>query len=161
MTTFLRDDLGYLNSRQYAMSLIQYPDGRPRANDIDFISFKNDFIILGECKNFVCGKNEFWIDPTKYSMFNALADIIQKDNRKIFYVGTDSYGCTKPTDLVWAITHDSVASGETPSTTCSGSIILQKENMIPYTREAFSELGNHLLDHFGNKIKSVTFKILR
>jgi len=160
MASFLRDDMGYLNSRVYAMSLIQYKDGRPRANDIDFISFKNDFVIIGECKLFVHGKNELWIDPTKYNMFKILAKGIQKNNRKIFYVGTNSYDSTRANDLVWAITHDSVASGETPHETCSGSIILQKEDMIPYTREAFSELGNHLLDHYGNKIKSVTFERL-
>ena len=161
MTTFLRDDLGYLNSRYYAMSSILYPDGRPRANDIDFVSFKNDFIELGECKLFVCGKNELWVDSTKFDMLKLLAKKIEKTSRKIFFVGTDSYNLTRPTDMMRFTTLDSVLSGETPSRTSSGNIIIEKDDMIKSTREGFSELSNGLLDHYGGKIKSLTFKHLR
>ena len=161
MTTFLRDDLGYLNSRRYAMTSIQYTDGRPRTNDIDFVSFKNDFIELGECKLFVCGKNEMWIDSTKFNMLKLLANQIKKINRKIFFVGTESYSLTRPTDMMYFTTLDSVLSGETPSQTCSGNIIIEKDDMIKSSREGFSELANGLLDHFGRNIRSLTFEHLR
>ena len=161
MTTFLRDDFGYLNSRRYAMTSIQYPDGRPRTNDIDFVSFKNDFIELGECKLFVCGKNEMWIDSTKFNMLKLLANQIKKINRKIFFVGTESYSLTRPTDMMYFTTLDSVLSGETPSQTCSGNIIIEKDDMIKSNREGFSELCNGLLDHFGHNIRSLTFEHLR
>jgi len=161
MTTFLRDDLGYLNSRRYAMTSIQYTDGRPRTNDIDFVSFKNDFIELGECKLFVCGKNEMWIDSTKFNMLKLLANQIKKINRKIFFVGTESYSLTSPTDMMYFTTLDSVLSGETPSKTCSGNIIIEKDDMIKSSREGFSELANGLLDHFGRNIRSLTFEHLR
>ena len=161
MTTFLRDDLGYLNSRRYAMTSIQYTDGRPRTNDIDFVSFKNDFIELGECKLFVCGKNEMWIDSTKFNMLKLLANQIKKINRKIFFVGTESYSLTRPTDMMYFTTLDSVLSGETPSQTCSGNIIIEKDDMIKSNREGFSELCNGLLDHFGRNIRSLTFEHLR
>ena len=121
MTGFLNDDYGYLNSRRYAMTSIQYPDGRPRTNDIDFVSFKNNFIELGECKLFVCGKNEMWVDSTKFNMLKLLGKTIDKLNRKIFFVGTESYSLTKPTDMMYFTTLDSVLSGETPSKTCSGN----------------------------------------
>ena len=161
MTTFLRDDLGYLNSRYYAMSSINYPDGRQRTNDIDFVSFKNNFIELGECKLFVAGKSEMWIDATKFNMLKLLANQIKKINRKIFFVCTESYNLTRPTDMMHFTTLDSVLSGETPSKTCSGNIIIEKDNMIKATREGFSELCNGLLDHFGHSITSMTFKHLR
>ena len=161
MTTFLRDDFGYLNSRRYAMTSIQYPDGRPRTNDIDFVSFKNDFVELGECKLFVSGKSEMWSDSTKFNMLKLLANQIKKINRKIFFVGTESYNLTRPTDMMHFTTLDSVLSGETPSKTCSGNIIIEKDNMIKATREGFSELCNGLLDHFGHNITSMTFKHLR
>ena len=161
MTSFLNDDYGYLNSRRYAMSSIIYPDGRPRTNDIDFVSFKNNFIELGECKLFVAGKSEMWIDATKFNILKLLANQIKKINRKIFFVGTESYSLTKPTDMMYFTTLDSVLSGETSSKTCSGNIIIEKDNMIPATREGFSELCNGLLDHFGRNIKSLTFEHLR
>ena len=161
MTTFLRDDFGYWNSSRYAMTSIQYPDGRPRTNDIDFVSFKNDFVELGECKLFVSGKSEMWIDSTKFNMLKLLANQIKKINRKIFFVGTESYNLTSPTDMMHFTTHDSVLSGETPSKTCSGNIIIEKDNMIRATREGFSELCNGLLDHFGRDIGSLTFQHLR
>ena len=161
MTSFLNDDYGYLNSRRYAMTSIQYPDGRPRTNDIDFVSFKNDFIELGECKLFVAGKSEMWIDATKFNMLKLLANQIKKINRKIFFVGTESYNLTSPTDMMHFTTLDSVLSGETPSKTCSGNIIIEKDDMIKSTREGFSELSNGLLEHYGGKIKSLTFEHLR
>ena len=161
MTGFLNDDYGYLNSRRYAMSSINYPDGRQRTNDIDFVSFKNNFIELGECKLFVAGKSEMWIDATKFNMLKLLANQIKKINRKIFFVGTESYNLTSPTDMMHFTTLDSVLSGETPSKTCSGNIIIEKDNMIPSTREGFSELCNGLLDHFGCNIRSLTFQHLR
>ncbi|NWK05698.1 hypothetical protein HX833_06425 [Marine Group I thaumarchaeote] len=143
------------------MTSIQYPDGRPRTNDIDFVSFKNDFIELGECKQFVAGKSEMWLDSTKIAMLKLFGKIIGKFNRKIFLTGTDSYSLTRPTDFMYFTTLDSVLSGETPSKTCSGNIIIEKDNMIKSTREGFSELCNGLLDHFGRDIGSLTFKHLR
>ena len=71
MTSFLRDDIGYLNSRQYAMSLIRYPNGSYKTNDIDFVSFENERLLIGECKQFVKGKNEIWFDNTKIKLFNT------------------------------------------------------------------------------------------
>ena len=67
--------------RKTAMSSIIYPDGRPRTNDIDFVSFKNNFIELGECKLFVAGKSEMWIDATKFNILKLLANQIKKINR--------------------------------------------------------------------------------
>ena len=161
MTTYLRDDLGYLNSRHYAVSSILYDDGRPAAGDIDLVSasFKNNGLIFGEFKQFVNGKNEVWIDSTKMHMLKLLATNIEPRNRKIFIVGTDDYSLTRPKDLMWVTTLDSLLSHETESQTCGGNIIIQKEHMIPFTREAFSELGMKLLNH--NCINSLTFEHLR
>ena len=158
MATYLRDDIGYLNSRQYAMSLIRYPNGSYKTNDIDFVSFENERFLFGECKQFVNGKSEIWIDYTKFNMLKLLAQKIEKTSRKIWLVGTDSYDLTKPTDELRAITFDDVLRGGTPYQTCAGNIIIQKEAMIPYDREAFSELGNQLLK---NPWKSITFDHLR
>ena len=72
MASILRDDIGYLNSRHYAMSLIQYPNGNYKTNDIDFVSFENERFLFGECKQFVKGKNEIWIDNTKLNMLEQL-----------------------------------------------------------------------------------------
>ena len=158
MTSFLRDDIGYLNSRHYAMSLIRYPNGSYKTNDIDFVSFENERFLFGECKQFVNGKNEIWIDYTKFNMLKLLAKKIEQTSRKIFLVGTDSYDLTRPTDTLRQTTLDDVLRGETPYQTCSGNIIIQKEDMIPFDRQAFSELGNQLLK---NPWKSITFAHLR
>ena len=60
MTNTLNDEIAYLNSREYAMGLIQYPDGNNATNDIDFVStsFKNEVLLFGECKQFVNGKKK-------------------------------------------------------------------------------------------------------
>ena len=157
MATYLRDDIGYLNSRQYAMSLIRYPNGSHKTNDIDFVSFENERFLFGECKQFVNGKNELWLDNTKVNMLKLLGKKIEQTSRKIFLTGTDSYDLTKPTDILWQTTLDDVLRGGTPYQTCGGNIIIQKEDMIPITREAFSELGNQLLK---NPWKSITFDYL-
>ena len=157
MATYLRDDIGYLNSRQYAMSLIRYPNGSYKTNDIDFVSFENERFLFGECKQFVNGKNELWLDNTKVNMLKLLGKKIEQTSRKIFLVGTDSYDLTKPTDTLRATTLDDVLRGGTPYQTCAGNIIIQKEDMIPYNREGFSELGNQLLK---NPWKSITFDYL-
>jgi len=149
MTSFLRDDLGYLGSRYYSMSLIQYPDGNHRTNDIDFVSVKNNYLQFGEVKMFIPSKDEIWIDYTKFSMLKQLAEQIKESNRKIFLVGTDNYALTAPTDKLWYATLDSVLKRETPSLTLDGNIVLHKDNMIKATREGFSELGNRLLDYYG------------
>ena len=138
------------------MSLIQYPDGRPMTNDIDFASFYHNYLVLGECKQFVNGKNEIWIDPTKLKMLRLLGNLIEPTHRKIFFVGTDDYSLQKPGDDLWFQTLDSLLSEQVPYETCSGSIVIQKEDMIPGTREGFSALGNGVLKHYG--IKSMTFK---
>ena len=157
MASILRDDIGYLNSRHYAMSLIQYPNGNYKTNDIDFVSFENERFLFGECKHFVTGKNEIWIDNTKFHMLKLLNSKIEQTSRKIFLTGTDSYDLTRPTDILWQTTLDDVLRGGTPYQTCGGNIIIQKEDMIPITREAFSELGNRLLK---NPWKSITFDYL-
>ena len=156
MTNTLNDEIAYLNSREYAMGLIQYPDGNNATNDIDFVStsFKNEVLLFGECKQFVNGKNEIWIDRTKWYMLKLLASKIKQTSRKIFLVGTNNYSLARPTDILWQTTLDSVLRRETPAQTCCGNIIIQKEDMIPTTREAFSELANQLLRH---PIKSITF----
>ena len=161
MTSFLRDDLGYLNSRYYAVSSIRTKDGRAAAGDIDLVSasFKNNGLIFGEFKQFVNGKNEVWIDSTKMHMLKLLATNIEPQNRKIFIGGTDDYSLTRPTDTMWVTTLDSLLSHETESQTCGGNIIIQREDMIPFTREAFSELGMKLLNH--NCINSLTFEHLK
>ena len=161
MTTYLRDDLGYLNSRHYAVSSILYDDGRPAAGDIDLVSasFKNNGLIFGEFKQFVNGKNEVWIDSTKMHMLKLLATNIEPRNRKIFIAGTDDYSLTRPKDVMWITTLDSLLSHETESQTCGGNTIIQKEAMIPYEREAFSVQGIELLNH--NCINSLTFEHLR
>ena len=156
MTSFLRDDIGYLGSRYYSMSLIEYPNGNHRTNDIDFVSVKNNYLLFGETKMFIPGKDEIWIDYTKFSMLKQLAEQLDKSRRKIFLVGTDSYDLTSPTDKLWAITIDSVLSDETPSLTPSGNIVIHKDNMIPYTREEFSDLGNRLLDYYGCTTTPIT-----
>ena len=158
MASILRDDIGYLNSRHYAMSLIRYPNGSYKTNDIDFVSFENERFLFGECKQFVNGKNELWLDNTKVNMLKLLGKKIEQTSRKIFLTGTDSYDLTRPTDILWQTTLDSVLRRETPAQTCCGNIIIQKEDMIPITREAFSELGNQLLK---NPWKSITFDHLR
>ena len=83
MTTYLRDDLGYLNSRHYAVSSILYDDGRPAAGDIDLVSasFKNDGLLFGEFKHFITGKNEVWIG---FHMINRnfLLLVEESDNGK-------------------------------------------------------------------------------
>ena len=156
MTSFLRDDLGYLGSRYYSMSLIQYPDGNHRTNDIDFVSVKNNYLLIGEVKMFISGKDEIWIDYTKLSMLKQFGEQIKESNRKIFLVGTDSYALTAPTDKLWYTTLDSVLKGETPSLTLDGNIVLHKDNMIKATREGFSELGNRLLDYYGCTTTPIT-----
>ena len=161
MTTYLRDDLGYLNSRHYAVSSILYDDGRPAAGDIDLVSasFKNNGLIFGEFKHFVNGKNELWLDNTKIHMLKLLATNIEQRNRKIFISGSENYSLTRPTDIMYVTTLDSLLSHETPFQNSSGNIIIQKEDMIPFTREAFSELCMKLLNH--NCVNSLTFEHLR
>ena len=138
------------------MSLIQYPDGRPMTNDIDFVSFFHDYLVLGECKQFVNGKNEIWIDPTKWKMLNLFGKLIEPTHRKILFTATPDYSLQRSSDELWFQTLDSLLKDPHQYQTCSGSIIIQKEDMIPATREGFSELGNNLLKHYG--IKSMTFK---
>ena len=149
MTSYLRDDLGYLGSRYYSMSLIEYPNGNHRTNDIDFVSVKNNYLLFGETKMFIPGKDELWIDGMKMQVLTALADKIKESERKIFLVGTNNYGLTRPDDKLWFTTIDSVLNGETPSLTPGGNIVLHKDNMDKITREEFSDLGNRLLDYYG------------
>ena len=156
MTSFLRDDIGYLGSRYYSMSLIEYPNGNHRTNDIDFVSVKNNYLLFGETKMFIPGKDELWIDGMKMQVLTALADKIKESERKIFLVGTNNYGLTSPDDKLWFTTIDSVLSGETPSLTPGGNIVLHKDNMVKITREEFSDLGNRLLDYYGCTATSPT-----
>ena len=154
MTSFLHDDLGYLGSRYYSMSLIEYPNGNHRTNDIDFVSVKNDYLLFGETKMFIPGKDELWIDGMKWQVLKNLAEKIKESERKIFLVGTNNYHLTRPNDKLWFTTIDSVLKGETPSLTPGGNIVLHKDNMQEITREEFSELGNRLLDYYGCTVTS-------
>ena len=149
MTSYLRDDLGYLGSRCYSMGLIEYPNGNNRTNDIDFVSVKNNYLLFGETKMFIPGKDEIWIDGMKWQVLTAMAKKIKESERKIFLVGTNNYQLTRPDDRLWFTTVDSVLSGETPSLTPNGNIVLHKDNMIGSTKAEFSNLGNRLLDYYG------------
>jgi hypothetical protein len=132
----------FARSCEWAVSLITYTNGYPRATDLDSISHFGDKFVIIEAKRIY--KDEMSIPRGQILMFSELHKQLEKSH--LFIAGTYSYNMIRPEDLMYFVDFQKIVTKEIPHYyNSNGNMILNVKDMIPISRKGFSVLCNNIL----------------
>ena len=132
----------FARASEWSVGLVTYPNGYPRATDLDSISQVGEKFVVIEAKRIF---REDLSVPR--GQFMVLAELYRQLKQPYFFIaGTYGYDMCKPEDIMYYVDFKKILTKGIPhSYDRYGNLILNVKNMIPISRKGFSGICNNIL----------------
>lgn len=132
----------FARSCEWAISLVTYSNGYPRATDLDAVTQAGEKFVIIEAKRIY--KDTLTIPRGQFLMLSELHKQLKQPH--FFIAGTYSYNMFQPEDLMYFVDFKKVLTKEILYYfNENGSMVLNVKDMIPISRKGFSILCNDIL----------------
>jgi len=132
----------FARASEWSAGLITYPNGYPRATDLDSISQAGEKFVVIEAKRIFM--EDLAVPRGQFMVLSELHRQLKQPHFSI--VGTYGYDMCKPEDIMYYADFKKILTKEIPhSYDKYGNLVLNVKNMIPISRRGFSAICDNNL----------------